>query len=90
MKAAIAGIAEDAWTPIKYTDAVFDEDARRWISRAEVAEVPYTAFADRQAAEQVTARLIVRRVPDLNPAGQDGLFDRLPVPRGVHPTARHR
>jgi hypothetical protein len=74
IRAAIAGIDPDAWTPIKYTDAVFDTDQQRWISTAEVAEVDYTAFTSRPKADQVTARLIVRRVPDLNPAHQDELF----------------
>ncbi|MEV6001372.1 hypothetical protein AB0M25_19265, partial [Streptomyces griseomycini] len=32
-----------AWTAIKYTDAVFDEDGQRWVSDAEVAETAYTA-----------------------------------------------
>ena len=64
----------DAWTPIKYTNAVFDEDQQRWISDAEVAEIDYTAFKSRPKAKQVTARLIVRRVPDLNPANQSELF----------------
>ena len=45
VKAAIAAIAEDAWTPIEYTDAVFDETTGSWISRAEVAEIRFTAFA---------------------------------------------
>ena len=39
VKAAIAGIDDDAWTPIEYTDAVYDESTGRWISRAEVAEI---------------------------------------------------
>ena len=30
--------------PIEYTDAVFDEATGTWVSRAEVAEVPFTAF----------------------------------------------
>src|ERR1700710_2851480 len=38
VKAAIATIDEHAWTPIEYTDAVYDENTQRWISRAEVAE----------------------------------------------------
>ncbi|HEY5200161.1 MAG TPA: IS1380 family transposase [Acidothermaceae bacterium] len=76
IKAAIASIDEHAWTTINYTDAVFDEHTRRWISRAEVAEVPFTAFSSRKAAERVTGRLIVRRIPDLaTTPGQDGLFD---------------
>ena len=39
VKAAIAAIGDDAWTPIEYTDAVFDETTGAWISRAEVAEI---------------------------------------------------
>ena len=52
----------DAWTPVKYPGAVRDPDTGAWISDAEVAEVPYTAFASTPHA--VTARLIVRRVKD--------------------------
>jgi hypothetical protein len=60
--AAINSIGEDAWTPVKYPGAVRDSDTGAWISDAEVAEVPYTAFASTPQA--VTARLIVRRVKD--------------------------
>jgi hypothetical protein len=38
------------------------------VSDAEVAEIPFTAFTSRGKAGQVTARLIVRRVRDANPA----------------------
>lgn len=76
--AAISRIPEDAWVPITYPDAIFDEEQQRWISDAEVAEVTYTAFTSRKKAEHVTARLIVRRVKRLNPAsapaGQNELF----------------
>jgi Transposase DDE domain group 1 len=80
VKAAIASIAEDAWTSIEYTDAVFDDTSGQWISRAEVAEIPFTAFAAQPKADQVPGRLIVRRIPDVQAekhraAGQDGLFD---------------
>ena len=78
VKAAIATIDDDAWTPIEYTDALYDEQANRWVSRAEVAEIPFTAFTSRPKAEQATGRLVVRRIPDLNPGGDDGqatLFD---------------
>jgi hypothetical protein len=78
VKAAIATIAEDAWQPIEYTDAVFDENTGRWISRAEIAELGYVAFASKKKAEQVPGRLVVRRIPDLNPkaaTGQATLFD---------------
>ena len=65
--AAIAQIPDDAWTAINYPRAVFDEQLEHWISDAEVAEVPFTAFASRGKKNQITARLIVRRVRDQNP-----------------------
>ena len=76
IRAAIAAIPPDAWTPITYPRAVWDEDQNRLISDAEVAEVPYTAFAARKG-KAITARLIIRRVKDLNrkaTQGQDELF----------------
>ena len=80
VKAAIAAIPDDAWTMIEYTDAVFDETSGQWISRAEVAEIAFTAFAAQPKRDQVPGRLIVRRIPDFHAekhraAGQDGLFD---------------
>jgi hypothetical protein len=76
VKTAIAAIGEDAWTAIKYPRAIWDDQLRAWISDAGVAEVPYTAFTSKKG-QAVTARLIVRRVRDLNKqaaAGQDELF----------------
>jgi len=67
VKRAIAAISEDAWTTIRYPHAVFDEQIGQWVSDAEVAEVPFTAFASRGRKHAVTARLIVRRVRDQNP-----------------------
>jgi hypothetical protein len=78
VKRAIAGIAETVWTTIKYTDAIFDETTGTWISKAQVAEVPFTAFTSKKKSEQVGGRLIVRRIPELNPkqsTGQETLFD---------------
>jgi Transposase DDE domain group 1 len=78
VKAAITTIADDAWVSIEYTDAVFDEATGRWISHAEVAETRFTAFAAQKKADRVPGRLVVRRIPDLNPRstdGQDTLFD---------------
>ena len=78
VKAAIATIPGDGWTPIQYTDAVFDEQTQRWISRAEVAEIPFTAFTSRRKDQQVIGRLVVRRIPDLNVkkgAAEPTLFD---------------
>jgi hypothetical protein len=67
VRRAIAGIDEDAWTTIRYPHAVFDDQLGQWVSDAEVAEVPFTAFASRGKNHAITARLIVRRVRDQNP-----------------------
>lgn len=78
VKRAIAAISDDAWTTIKYTDAIYDEEAGQWVSRAEVAEIPFTAFTSKKTDEQIPGRLVVRRIPDLNPKknhGQATLFD---------------
>jgi len=76
VRAAIAAIGEDAWTPIKYPQAIWDDQLRRWVSDAEVAGTEYTAFTSKKG-QAITARLIVRRVKDLNRQagqGQDELF----------------
>jgi DDE family transposase len=77
VKKAIAAVAEDAWRTIKYPDAIFDETTNRWISKAEVAEIPYIAFTSKKESEAVPGRLVVRRIPELNPKkaqGQETLF----------------
>jgi hypothetical protein len=69
--AAIASIDDDAYVPVQYPGAVIDPDTGQPItSAAQVAEVPYTAFAGTR--HEITARLIVRRVVDANT--QDPLF----------------
>jgi len=76
VRAAIAAIPDGAWTAIRYPRAVWDDQLQAWVSDAEVAETEYTAFASRKG-QAVTARLIVRRVRDLNKkaeTGQDELF----------------
>jgi len=65
--AAIAAIGDDAWTTIRYPHAIFDEQTQHWVSDAEVAEIPFTAFASRGNKHAVAGRLIVRRVRDANP-----------------------
>jgi Transposase DDE domain group 1 len=60
--AAIARIPQDAWTPVAYPQAIWDDQLECWISDAEIAGVPYTAFTSKKKSEQVTARLVVRRV----------------------------
>jgi hypothetical protein len=68
---AIAAIDDDAWTAIRYPQAVWDEAGQSWVSDAEIAETPFTAFAD-DKNHRVAGRLIVRRVKDKN--HPDALF----------------
>lgn len=78
VKRAITTIGEDAWTTIKYTDAIYDQATGTWVSNAQVAEIPFTAFVSKKKADQVSGRLVVRRIPELNPTqstGQETLFD---------------
>jgi Transposase DDE domain group 1 len=77
VRTAIAGIPGDGWTRIEYPWAIPDPDTGELVSAAEVAETEYTAFTSRPRSQQVTARLIVRRIPERNTdklAGQDELF----------------
>jgi hypothetical protein len=77
VRRAIASIDQGAWVAIQYPNAIFDQDAGVWISDAEIAEVPYTAFASRRA-HRAEGRLMVRRVKHANPPataqGQGELF----------------
>ena len=76
VKAAIASISENAWIPIQYPRAIWDDQLACWESDAEVAETEYIAFTSKKG-KAITARLIVRRVKDLNrqaACGQDELF----------------
>jgi len=76
IRAAIAALPEGAWKGIRYPRAIRDDQLDCWVSDAEVAETGYTAFTSKKN-QQVTARLIVRRVRDLNKKaaqGQDELF----------------
>ena len=61
VRAVIATIPDESWVEITYPQPIWDEDQARFISRAQVAETTYTAFSGRW---RVTARLLVRRVPD--------------------------
>jgi hypothetical protein len=74
------GIDDGAWTTIKYPNAIFDDTTGTWICKAEVAEVPFTAFASTKKTDRVAGRLVVRRIPDVHAerkkaAGQATLFD---------------
>ena len=82
--AAIAGHCLDARsaTPARsgMTSCAAGSPTPRW------PRSPYTAFTSKKG-KAITARLIVRRVKDLNreaAAGQDELFCRLALPRRVH------
>src|SRR5215211_6147632 len=77
---AIAAIPDTAWTPVRYPGAVQDPDTGAWLSDAEVAEVPYTAFA--ATTDRISARLVVRRVKDARYS--DGSAALFPVWR-YHP-----
>ena len=78
IRAAIAAIPGNAWTPIRYPRAIWDDQLGAWISDAEVAEAEYTAFASKKG-QAVTARLIVRRVRDLNKQAADGQDELFPA-----------
>lgn len=78
IREAIVCIDEEAWTPIEYANAVWDDEDGCWVSDAEIAEIPFTAFTSKKKQFHTTARLIVRRVKRLNPKtvpeGQAELF----------------
>lgn len=74
VRAAITGIEESAWTRIEYPWAIPDPDTGELISAAEIAEIPFVAFTSKPNAKHVSARLIVRRIPERN---QDRLQDPL-------------
>jgi hypothetical protein len=78
IRAAIAAIPEDAWTTIQYPRAIWDDQLGAWVSDAEAAEIEYTAFASKKG-QSVTARLIVRRVRDLNKKAETGQDELFPV-----------
>jgi hypothetical protein len=61
VRTTINTIDDGSWVEITYPQPIWDEDQARFISRAHIAETTYTAFSGRW---KVTARLLVRRVPD--------------------------
>ncbi len=54
IRAAIAAIPEESWTPIRYPRAIWDDQLGALVSDAEVAETEYTAFASKKG-QAVTA-----------------------------------
>jgi Transposase DDE domain group 1 len=79
IQAAIASIPGDGWTAIRYPQAIWDDQLDCWVSDAEVAEIQYAAFASKKKSEQVTARLIVRRVRAKNDKAADGMDELFPA-----------
>jgi len=79
VKNAIAAIPGDAWTPIRYPRAIWDDQAGGWVSDAEVAEIQYTAFTSKKKELQVTARLIVRRVRAADKKAAEGQGELFPA-----------
>ncbi len=75
VQAAISTIDEVAWVRIEYPWAIPDPETGELISAAEIAEIPFTAFTSKPKAKHVSARLIVRRIPERNATKlQDPLF----------------
>ena len=72
VRATIADIDPGAWTPIAYPHAIWEAAESRWVSDAEVAEVPFVAFTGRRKTDHVSCRLIVRRVKRHQPLASDG------------------
>jgi Transposase DDE domain group 1 len=77
VRTAIDTIPADAWVEIEYPQPVWDDEQHRFISRAHIAEIAYTAFEN--TPDEVTARLIVRRIPDLNNSAVEGQGELFPV-----------
>jgi hypothetical protein len=77
VKRSIEAIPADAWVEIEYPQPVWDDQQQRFVSRAQIAETRYTAFEG--TPDEVTARLIVRRIPDLNRTTLHGQGELFPV-----------
>jgi hypothetical protein len=91
----IATIGEDAWVAIKYPNAIYDEASATAISDAEIAEVPYTAFASARAHRTAPHRTAPHRrqadraarhtpQPQRRRAGPGRAVRHVSVSRGVH------
>jgi hypothetical protein len=95
VKRTIATIGEDAWVAIKYPNAIYDEASATAISDAEIAEVPYTAFASARAHRTAPHRTAPHRrqadraarhtpQPQRRRAGPGRAVRHVSVSRGVH------
>ncbi|MFD8493252.1 IS1380 family transposase, partial [Amycolatopsis sp. NPDC059657] len=76
VKAAIASIADDAWSTVEYRHPILDPETGEWITCAEIAETTHTAFTNPTSnrGRSVTARLLVRRTPRFTRTKQGELF----------------
>ena len=63
VRRTIERIDEAAWIPIRYPNAVWDDDTGAWISEAEVAETGSAAFAGTRARATAAWRASGRRAP---------------------------
>ncbi|MBQ0906737.1 IS1380 family transposase [Micromonospora sp. U21] len=79
IRATCDSIAADQWVDIKYPQAVWDEDAGRWISDAQIAETTYTAFVGTR--NEVSARRLVRRIRRDDPQQIPGQEELVPTYR---------
>lgn len=64
VRRSIDTIPADGWTRVSYSQAIPDPDTGELVSAAEVAEVAHTMGSGKGA--KISARLIVRRVPERN------------------------
>ena len=65
VRAAIAAIPEDAWTPIRYPRAIWDDQLRCWVSDAQVAEADCAEGRREHVArdtEPVSPRTVLSRL----------------------------
>ena len=73
------------------SDRVHRRGVRRtdqtWVSRAEVAEIGFTAFTSKKTGRAGPGRLVVRRIPDLNPAEEGTGSPPCSTPGGSTPSS---
>ena len=88
VRRTIAAIPEQAWTPIHYPNAVWDEDEERLISDAEVAEIElhHLHLQAQVRAHRRPADRAPRQTPQpgQRPGRPAGPVRHVPAPRGVH------
>ena len=88
IRAAIAGIPEDAWTAITYPQAVWDDQLGCWVSDAEVAEAQLHGI---HLEEEGTARhRPAHRPPGPRQEPEGGARPGRAVPRLALPRRLHR